>query len=41
MVKLSIFQWLCKPKIAVTILVKYSNTVLVTILTEPDVSLQN
>ena len=39
--KSHIFQWLCKPQIVVTNLVKYSNTVLVTILAEPGLSLQN
>ena len=39
--KSHIFSWLYKQKIVVTILVKYNNTVLVTVLTEPDLSLQN
>ena len=38
---ISTVWWLYKPKIVVTTLVKYNNTVLVTILTEPDLSLQN
>ena len=35
-----IFYRLFKPKIVATILVKYNNTVLVTVLTEPDLSSQ-
>ena len=39
--KSHIFYWLCKPKNVVIILVKYNNTVLVTILAKLDLSLRN